>query len=195
MQAPNYSLASLSMHASTELFTRRPTGGGPYTHSIARVAAYTPAMKDGMQPDTSNDRMGGCSPTGAKLPAICTARFETQGIGQRREVAGDLHGRVRHAGHSLASPPPHFRKVRPAMLSACHCLSPRHAAAGAQPLRPRHVAATCAKTAFQNWFGSLLIHLARLGTRKSGFRSTWTYLKTHDKFKDPRWISLSRKCQ
>ena len=88
MQAPNYSLASLSMHASTELFTRRPTGGGPYTHSIARVAAYTPAMKDGMQPDTSNDRMGGCSPTGAKLPAI--ARFETQGIGQRREVAGDL---------------------------------------------------------------------------------------------------------
>jgi len=93
MQAPNYPLASLSMHARTELFTRRPTGGGPYTHSIARVASYTPAMKDG------------------------TARFETQGIAQRREVAGDLHGRVRHAGHSLASPPPR-RSGRPCSAPA-----------------------------------------------------------------------------
>ena len=92
----------------------------------------------------------------------CDLHGQVRDPGHRAEARScwrSLHGRVRHAERSLASPPPYFRKVRPAMLSACHCLSPRHAAAGAQALCPRHVAATCVKTVFQNWFGPLLIHL------------------------------------
>ena len=36
---------------------------------------YTPEMNGGMRPDTDSDSIGACSPTNAKLPAICTAGF------------------------------------------------------------------------------------------------------------------------
>jgi hypothetical protein len=50
----------------------------------------------------------------------------------------------------------------------------------------RHVCKTRVLKLVWTW----TIHLASLGTWKSGFINTWTYLRTRDKFKDPQWILL-----